>query len=183
MGWNRAKKAGLIPAGAEVCVVMFDENDWDDAEKLAAIDSADYVFTNSIVRNKNNMAYKKWQTAAPKKYTDYAKEKGKKSVVISIDAPYDVQLYPNADGIFAVYDLTGSGEDWREVLASGATASKYAMGANLTAAVEVAFGVYGASGKLPVAIYEFNAETDAYDMSRTVYERGFGLESSGGAFS
>lgn len=176
MGWNRAKEAGLIPSGAEVRVVMFDENDWDDAEKLAAIDSADYVFTNSIVRNKNNMAYKRWQTAAPKKYTDYAKEKGKKSVVISIDAPYDVQLYPNADGIFAIYNLTGSKEDWQEVLANGATASKYAFGANLTAAVEVAFGVYGASGKLPVSIYEFNAETDAYDMSRTVYERGFGLE-------
>lgn len=176
LGWNRAKAAGLIPEGAQVNVVMFDKNDWDNAEKIAAIDNADIIFTNSIVRNKDNMAYKKWQTAAPKKYTDYAKEHGKRSMVVSIDAPYDVQMYPNADGIIAIYNLIGSKENWEDVLASGATTSKYAMGANLVAAIEVAFGTYGAYGKLPVNIYEFDAATDAYNLNKIVYNRGFGIE-------
>ena len=176
MGWNRAKAAGLIPVSASVDVVMFDKDDWNNADKLAAIDNADYIFMNSIVRNKNNMAYKKWQTAAPKKYSDYAKAKGKKSFVISIDAPYDVQLFPNADGIFAIYNLTGSKEDWQDVLDHEITTSKNAMGANLVGAVEVALGVYGANGKLPVNIYRFATESDAYEMDHIVYERGFGIE-------
>ena len=52
--------------------------------------------------------------------TDYAKEKGKRSFVISIDAPYDVQLYPNADGTLGACQIGGVTPDGWTVDESGA---------------------------------------------------------------
>ena len=74
------------------------------------------------------------------------------------------------------YNRTGSKENWKDVLESGETVSRYAMGANLTTAIEVAMGAYGACGTLPLDIYEFDAASETYYLDRTVYERGFGIE-------
>lgn len=150
-GWNDAFDAGLIPSSTAVRIISFDENDWDSTDKLAAIDDADYVFVNSIVGSMADMGCKTWRTAAPKKYADYASSMGKKSIVISMGDPGDVQLFPNADGILAtVFDPAD--------------------------AIKVALGFYGAYGKLTENVYAYDPLTDSYDTKKIVYPKDFGIE-------
>lgn len=87
-------------------------------------------------------------------------------------------MYPNADAIMAVY---GSKGDPTEQLIGGATGSTSASGPNITAGVEVAFGVFGASGKLPVSIPKYVLST-ADDGTETgsfsdeiLYGNGYGI--------
>ena len=101
----------------------------------------------------------------------------KTTVVISANKPYDVQMYPNADAIMAVY---GSKGDPTEQLIGGATGSTTASGPNITAGVEVAFGVFGASGKLPVSIPKYVLTTTAAGevgsfSDEILYDNGYGI--------
>lgn len=150
-GWNDACNMGLIPSGTSVRIVSFDNNDWDNANKLAAIDDADYVFVNSVVGSMADMGYKTWRTAAPKKYIDYASSTGKKAIAISMGDPGDVQLFPNAKGILAIVSDPAD-------------------------AIKVAFGAYGAYGRLPANIYAYDPVTDSYDTKKIVYPKEFGIE-------
>ena len=150
-GWNDMVDEGLIPSSTSVRIVSFNNNDWDNANKLEAIDDADYVFVNSVVGSMADMGYKTWRTAAPKKYIDYASSMGKKAIAISMGAPGDVQLFPNAKGILAIVS-------------------------NPADAIKVAFGAYGAYGKLPANIYAYDPVTDSYDTKKIVYPKEFGIE-------
>ncbi|MBR4027243.1 MAG: FIVAR domain-containing protein, partial [Lachnospiraceae bacterium] len=172
MGWNRAKEAGLIPEGAEVKVVRFANADLAAVQE--ELDWADTVIINSEVSRANRMAYDHWLSAAPNAFVDYCAENGKTSVVMSVDKPYDVQLYPNADAILAVYGCKGSSVDVTESLVGGVTNSKATYGPNIIAGVEVALGTFGATGTLPVDIPKFNNEDDSY-TDEIVYARGYGL--------
>jgi beta-N-acetylhexosaminidase len=145
-----------------------------------AIDWADIVIMSSELYNMNDMAYEGWASAGPKNFTEYCKANGKKSVVMSVNFPYDTQLYPDADAVIAVYGWKGSGVDLtsadviQKLLYGEITEDKDAFGPNITAGVEVIFGVYGASGKLPVNIPAFDAESKTY-TDNILYKRGYGL--------
>ncbi|MBE6054906.1 MAG: beta-hexosaminidase, partial [Clostridium sartagoforme] len=172
MAWNRAKEAGLIPEEAEVDVVRFSSDDLNAVKDK--IDWADTIIINSEVSRADRMAYDHWLSAAPNTFVNYAKENGKTTVVQSVDKPYDVQLYPNADAILAVYGCKGSAVDPTEALVGGATNSEAAYGPNIIAGVEVALGVFGAKGTLPVNIPKFDNTTDTY-TDEILYARGFGI--------
>ncbi len=180
IGFNRAKEAGIVPKNAKVWVHRYSSDSYQiddeiDTELEKALDWADVVVINSEIYGAARLAYNHWTSEAPKMYTDYCRKNGKKSIVMSIAAPYDVQLYPNADAVIAVYGWKGSSIIGMPQLIYGETTGDAdAFGPNISAGVEVAFGEYGASGKLPIAIPVFDPEKMAYS-DETAYERGYGL--------
>ena len=173
MAWNRAKEAGLVPDGAECKVYRF-ANATINAELQGLLDWADTVIINSEVSSAARMAYDHWLSAAPNNYVNYCHENNKTSIIMSVDKPYDVQLYPNADAILAVYGCKGSSVDVTEALVGGITSDKAAYGPNIIAGIEVALGTFGATGKLPVNIPEFDNSNNTY-TDNIVYPRGYGL--------
>ena len=185
MAWNRAVEAGLIPEGAEVDVVRFSSESLDATAETKEdgtivtikekIDWADTIIINSEVSKANRMEYDHWLSAAPNAFVNYAEENNKTTVVQSVDKPYDVQLYPNADAILAVYGCKGSAVDPTEAIVGGVTGSEAAYGPNIIAGVEVALGVFGAQGTLPVNIQKFDNTTDTY-TDEILYARGFGIK-------
>ncbi len=176
VGFNRAKKAGVVPESAKVKVYRFSEEDYEIQGDLQKdLDWADTVIAASEVSNTAGMSYAKWSSIAVKGVTEYCDTNDKRCVVMSIDKPYDVQLYPKADAMLAVYGSKGSTVDVTDKLLSGSTAmGTDAYGPNIIAGVEVALGVYGATGKLPVDVPVFDAEKGTY-TSKVKYKRGFGL--------
>ena len=170
MGWNRAKQAGLIPDGAQVKVVHFTTSRVEAIQR--DLDWADTYIINSELSSASKVASGHYLYAGVKNIVDYAKQNGKTAVVQSVDKPYDVQLYPEADAVLAVYGCMGSTLDPTEALLGGTTADKNASGPNITAGIEVAFGVFGAQGKLPVSIPKY--QNGSY-TSQIVMEQGFGL--------
>ena len=172
-GVERAKKAGLIPDGAEVKVTRYmDRTLASDATVInadgstytsAMTDLLDWCDTLVVVSDNSGLNVKKAHyennyTGTPYNLVDYVEksDSNKTTVVISANKPYDVQMYPNADAIMAVY---GSKGDPTEQLIGGATGSTSASGPNITAGVAVAFGVFGSSGKLPVSIPKYVLST------------------------
>ena len=194
-GAERAKNAGLIPDGAEVKVTRYmDRTLASDATVInadgstytsAMTDLLDWCDTLVVVSDNSglNVAkahYNNNYTGTPYNLVDYVEkaDASKTTVVISANKPYDVQMYPNADAIMAVY---GSKGDPTEQLIGGATGSTSATGPNITAGVEVAFGVFGASGKLPVRVPKYVLST-ADDGTETgsfsdeiLYGNGYGI--------
>lgn len=170
MGWNRAKAAGLIPDGAQVRVVKFPSSRVQDVK--SDLDWADTVIINSEIGSASVVSSGNYLYAGVKNIVDYAKQNGKTTVVMSVDKPYDLQLYENADGVLAVYGCAGSTFDPTEALVGGSTADDEAYGPNIIAGIEVAFGVFGAQGKLPVAIPQY--QNGSYG-SQIVYQQGYGL--------
>ena len=177
IGWNRAKAAGLIPESAEVGYYVFSDEDHElEGDLKDAVDKADTVILCSkIGGSKDAMAYRDWMSACPREITDYCAQNGKKSIVLSVSNPYDVQLYPKADAVLAAYGYIGSHADPEKIMTEGITDTGEAAGPNVIAGVEVIFGVFGASGKLPVAIPRFDEETELFDTSDIVCPRGYGL--------
>ena len=170
MGWNRAKEAGLIPAGAQVKVVRFSSADL--AAVQTDIDWADTIVVHSEISNVSRVTSNHWLYAGTNAFVNYAKDNGKNAIVISVDKPYDVQFYDKADAIMAVYGCKGSSVDVTEALVGGVTGSEAAYGPNIIAGIEVTLGVFGASGKLPVSIPKL--EGTSYS-NQIVYARGYGL--------
>jgi len=171
LGWNRAKEAGLIPDGAQVKVVRFSDTTTPDQLK-SDIDWADTVILTSEIGSAAAMNGGSWRSAIPLAVIDYAESQDKITVVQSVDKPYDLQSYPNADAVLAVYGCKGSSVDPTEALVGGVTGSKAAYGPNLIAGVEVMLGVFPARGKLPVNIPKLSNGKYADEI---VFPRGFGL--------
>ena len=172
MGYNRAKEAGLIPESAEVKVVRYNGSNMDAVKEK--IDWADTVFVNSEISAASRFSSNHWLYSYVEGIVDYTHEKGKKSIVMSVDKPYDVQMYANADAILAVYGCKGSSVDVTEAIVGGVTSSKAAYGPNIIAGIEVALGTFGAQGTLPVNIPVYDKTAKLY-TDTIKYKRGYGI--------
>lgn len=175
LGWNRAAEAGLIPEGAQVQVVRF-HKDADVETFRQQIDWADTLIFNSEISQAARLSGGRWESAYILNVLDYAKQQGKTAIVMSVDKPYDVQSYPQADAVLAVYGCKGANLDPTTVLTGGVTESQEAFGPNIVAGIEVIFGVFGAQGKLPVDIPLYS---EGSFQQETVYPRGYGLHYDG----
>ena len=176
MAWNRAKAVGLIPEGAEVDYVTFSKTSTIESLQTK-LDWADTIIINSEISatsryNPSGSTY--WLYNIPNQICDYAAANGKKAIISSVDKPYDVQMYANANAIVAAYGCKGSSVDPTEALIGGATGSAAAYGPNIIAAVEVILGTFEAQGKLPVNIPVYDWENNTYS-TENAYERGHGL--------
>lgn len=172
MGYNRAKEAGLIPDSAEVKVVRYNGSNMDAVKEN--IDWANTVFVNSEISAASRFSSNHWLYSNVEDIVDYTHEKGKKSIVMSVDKPYDVQMYANADAILAVYGCKGSSVDVTEAIVGGVTSSKAAYGPNIIAGIEVALGTFGAQGTLPVNIPVYDKTAKLY-TDTIKYKRGYGI--------
>lgn len=173
MAWNRAKEAGLIPEGAQVDVYRY-SNANITGDLKNKIDWADTVIINSEISTASRYSSNHWLYAGPEAFVNYCDSNDKTSIIMSVDKPYDVQMYPNADAVLAVYGCKGSSVDVTEALTGGVTTSEAAYGPNIIAGIEVALGTFKASGKLPVNVPKLNANKNGY-TDEIVYARGYGL--------
>ena len=165
LGFRRAKNAGL--ANGVTYETYRYASGTSKAVLRGKIADADYVICISEVGSAAQMHPTNWLTAKPALAASIAKELGKKSVIMSISKPYDVQSYDNADAVVAVYGSKGM--DPTEGLIPDA-----AFGPNIVAGVEVILGVFGAQGKLPVNVYQYDAASKSY-TDEIVYPNGYGL--------
>lgn len=165
LGFRRVEDAGLAN-GVEYETFRYTSTT-SEATLRAKIADCDYVVCISEVGSAAQMKSTNWLTAKPTLAVDIAKELGKKSVIMSISKPYDVQNYGSADAIVAVYG--NKGMDPTEALTPDA-----AFGPNIIAGVEVIFGVFGAQGKLPVNVNRFDEESASY-TEEIVYPNGYGI--------
>ena len=170
----------LGEVGADATVINADGSTYTSSmtDLLDWCDTLVVVSDNSGL-NVAKAHYNNNYTGTPYNLVDYVEkaDASKTTVVISANKPYDVQMYPNADAIMAVY---GSKGDPTEQLIGGATGSTSASGPNITAGVEVAFGVFGASGKLPVSIPKYVLTTTAAGevgsfSNEILYDNGYGI--------
>ena len=173
MAWNRAKEAGLIPEGAKVDVYRYSSADIND-ELKSKLDWADTVIINSEISGTSRYSSNHWLYKGPEAFVNYCDTNDKTSIIMSVDKPYDVQMYPNADAVLAVYGCKGSSVDVTEALTGGVTTSEAAYGPNIIAGIEVALGTFGANGKLPVNVPKLNKNKNGY-TDEIVYARGYGL--------
>jgi beta-N-acetylhexosaminidase len=91
----------------------------------------------------------------------YAKAQGKKTLFISLLAPYDLPNYKDvADVLLAGYDFYGY---------LGDATSGYNRGPSMPALTRIIFGISPPKGKLPINI------PNPSNMAEIVYPRGFGL--------
>ena len=171
LGWNRAYAAGLIPQGAQVDVVRFSKNATLDTFRTQ-IDWADVLIFNSEIGTSAGLNGGRWESAYILQVLEYAENRGKTTIVQSVDKPYDVQSYPDADAVLAVYGCKGSSLDPTEALVGGVTASENACGPNIVAGVEAILGVANPAGSLPVAVPFYE---NGNFSSQICYPRGYGL--------
>lgn len=175
MAWNRGKEAKTVPDGAKFDYFVYYGQSELTEEQKAKIDWADYVIAVTEVSSGARMGGKHWSSKIPNDVMNYGKSKGKKTIIISADKPYDTQWYPEADAVMAVYGNKGTGVDPTEAIIGGATTANEAYGPNILAGVEVALGTFGASGQLPVNVYKYDDATGTYATDEIVYKRGYGL--------
>lgn len=189
LAWQRAKQAGIIPEGADYKILQ--HYNWtglnDKVNSAINSDGTNFVGTNKDVLDWGTVLVHAseissasgidgYLVACPQLFTKYCKENGKQTVVISLNHPYDVQAFPNADGILAVYGTTSLGLDITESFGGGTVGATAAFSPNLTAGTEVALGTFGASGKLPVDIPKYVPKSGVYSTDENVYELGYGIE-------
>ena len=189
LAWQRAKQAGIIPEGADYKILQ--HYNWtglnDKVNSAINSDGTNFAGTNKDVLDWGTVLVHAseissasgidgYLVACPQLFTKYCKENGKQTVVISLNHPYDVQAFPDADGILAVYGTTSLGLDITESFGGGTVGATAAFSPNLTAGTEVALGTFGASGKLPVDIPKYVPKSGVYSTDENVYELGHGIE-------
>lgn len=93
----------------------------------------------------------------------YAKSKGKKTIFISLLAPYDLPNYKD------VSDVMLAGYDFYGYLADVNVNDGYYRGPSMSALTRIIFGINNAKGKLPINI------PNPSNPDEIVYSRGYGL--------
>lgn len=173
LGFRRAQAAGLVDGVNYECLTYTNADAATQAQIQAKIAESDYVIVISELKTSADMTPGNWKRDLPEMIVDTAHQLGKKSVVMSVSNPYDVQFYSNADAILAVYG--NKGMDPTEGLVPDA-----AFGPNIPAGVEVAFGIFPAQGSLPVNVMQFNQEQGAFThqifaLNGQAYQNGYSL--------
>ena len=189
LAWQRAKQAGIIPEGADYKILQ--HYNWtglnDKVNSALNSDGTNFVGTNKDVLDWGTVLVHASEVssasgidgyivACPQLFTKYCKDNGKQTVVISLNHPYDVQAFPDADGILAVYGTTSLGLDITESFGGGTVGATAAFSPNLTGGTEVVLGTFGASGKLPVDVPKYVPGSKVYSTDENVYELGYGIQ-------
>lgn len=170
---KRMQSEGVIPKSATFESCNYSPVTWgyggtsiDDIKHK--IDNVNYVVVISEIEGTSQMnttAQGNWESYNPTEIIKYANSVNKPAVLMSIAKPYDVANYPDAHAVCAVYGWVGM--DPTEGIEI-----KEAIGPNIPAGIDVIFGKYGASGKLPVDVPKCvnSAFTD-----EIAYKQGFGI--------
>ena len=187
LAWERAKKAGIIPEGADYKILQhYNLTGLDDKVNSAInsdgsafngtnrdlLDWCDTLVHASEISSATDISG--YKVACPQLFIDYCEGLGKQTVAISLNHPYDVQAFTKADAVVAVFGTNGLGLDITESFGGGTVGATAAFSPNLTGGVEVILGTFGASGKLPVDIPKYDPSSKSY-TDEIVYQLGYGL--------
>lgn len=166
---DRLKAEGLIPDGVDIEIASYRNSTAEDVAET--LKTSDYVFVISETYGDNYMNAEHtsgWQARFIDGAAKIVHENGNKLIVISCYLPYDAARYTEADAFLICYCASGMNVYPTEY--NGETA---AYGANLSAAVCVAFNEAAPTGKLPVNLRKLDENAKATD--EVLYPIGYGL--------
>ena len=166
---DRLRSEGLIPAGTDIYIESYRYSSCEDFRYL--LSEADYVFVNSETYSDNymNSGYDSgWQARFIDGAANIVHSSGNKIAVISSCLPYDAARYTSADAFLLCYSPAGMNYYPREY--NGRTK---AYGANIPAAVCIAFGESAPTASLPVTLKKLDSNAKA--TCETLYPIGCGL--------
>lgn len=171
-GFEKLQAEGVINKEVVLDVFTFENhkenpNEAEDLIKQYAKDY-DYIIGVSEIGRAGQLSKDEWLAQIPDMLTSYAKENNKKSTIINIGKPYDLDRYKNSDAHILAYgskgmDPTEKGKDPVKT-----------FGPNIPFSLDIIFGKVASTGKLPVDVpgltdnYEYNDEM--------AYKLGYGLE-------
>lgn len=171
-GFEKLQAEGVINKEVVLDVFTFENykenpHEAEDLIKPYAKDY-DYIIGVSEIGRAGQLSKDEWLAQIPDMLTSYAKENNKKSTIISIGKPYDLDRYKNSDAHILAYgskgmDPTEKGKDPVKT-----------FGPNIPFSLDIIFGKVASTGKLPVDVpgltenYEYNDEI--------AYKLGYGLE-------
>lgn len=171
-GFEKLQAEGVINKEVVLDVFTFENhkenpNEAEDLIKQYAKDY-DYIIGVSEIGRAGQLSKDEWLAQIPDMLTSYAKENNKKSTIISIGKPYDLDRYKNSDAHVLAYgskgmDPTEKGKDPVKT-----------FGPNIPFSLDIIFGKVASTGKLPVDVPGL---TDNYEYNDEIaYKLGYGLE-------
>ena len=171
-GFEKLQEEGVIDKDAKLDVFTF-QNYKDKSKEAEEIlknyaKEYDYIIAVSEIGRANQLSKNDWLAEIPDMLTTFAKENNKKSAIISIGKPYDLDRYKNSDAHILAYgskgmDPTEKGKDPVKT-----------FGPNIPYSLDVVFGKVSSKGKLPVDVPELDENFEYTD--KIAYEIGYGLE-------
>lgn len=158
---NRLAKEGLADP-AMITAMCCNELSADDGQLQEALADAQTVMI---------LSQSVWQNPEMVRVIDQAEAAGKKTVLLSLNLPYDAACYENTDAVLCAFQPYGSAHD-----AEG----NGPFNLNVAVAVCTAFGQSVPAGTLPVNVPEItvNGEDIVFE-EEYLYQRGFGLKNWG----
>lgn len=171
-GFEKLQAEGVINKEVVLDVFTFENykenpHEAEDLIKPYAKDY-DYIIGVSEIGRAGQLSKDEWLAQIPDMLTSYAKENNKKSTIISIGKPYDLDRYKNSDAHVLAYgskgmDPTEKGKDPVKT-----------FGPNIPFSLDIIFGKVASTGKLPVDVPGL---TDNYEYNDEIaYKLGYGLE-------
>ncbi|WP_394023103.1 glycoside hydrolase family 3 N-terminal domain-containing protein [Anaerococcus martiniensis] len=171
-GFEKLQSEGVIDKDATVDVLTFEsfKDNPSDAEQTLRdyAKNYDYIIAVSEIGRAGQLSKGDWLAEIPDMLTTFAKENNKKSTIISIGKPYDLDRYKNSDAHVLAYgskgmDPTEKGKDPVKT-----------FGPNIPFSLDVVFGKVASTGKLPVDVPGLNENYEYTD--EIAYKIGYGLE-------
>lgn len=162
---RKLKADGKFPEGVEFEALSYYKKTADEIiPKLEGADTIVFMSENYGAGGLKGDTAKLADTVA-----DEIHSKGGRFIVMSVNLPYDVARYQQADAIMLAYNPESMPED-----PGDKTKEMLKYGANMPAALYMMFSAEDApTAKLPINIPEFDVETGFSD--KVLYQRGFGL--------
>lgn len=143
----RMQDEGLLSKDFSVDTTSFGSNS-KGSDYNSKVDKADYVVVYTNMASENSLQSGNYAHDVPQAIFDYAKSKGKKTVQVSTNKPYDGTNFKNADATVLTYGYLGMDPT------EGGKEPTTTFGPNIPAAVELIFGRTpdnkGPKGTLPV---------------------------------
>lgn len=137
---EKLAKAGYISSQDRIKVYSYTKKpELNEEQKQAVLDSKAVIISVESAKN--------WELTFANNLIEYAHSNGKKVVLISIQLPYDLASYKDADALIAAYNCKGMNVKPNEYI--GETKS---YGPNMAVAITACFGAFKVQGKLPVSI-------------------------------
>ena len=128
----------------------------------------DYIIGVSEIARAGQLNKDDWLAQIPDMLSTYAKENKKKSTIISIGKPYDLDRYKNSDAHVLAYGAKGM-----DPTEKGKDPTK-TFGPNIPFSLDIVFGKVASTGKLPVDVPALTKDYEYKD--EIAYKIGYGLE-------
>lgn len=170
-GFEKLQAEGVIEKDVKLDVFTF-QNYKDKVKEAREVlenyaKEYDYIIAVSEIGRASQLSKNDWLAEIPDMLTTFAKENNKKSAVISIGKPYDLDRYKNSDAHVLAYgskgmDPTEKGKDPVKT-----------FGPNIPYSLDIVFGKVSSTGQLPVDV---PALGDNYEYTdKIAYKIGYGL--------